>query len=240
MQLTAEPLTTPTLFDWQLIPSGPTLDKSVHDSEAQKALEGRRNRLQIGTPQVVDLRRLQAAGGARTIDFDLFDADFLLVRLACSFEPDRRSRYIWAKLSVVLKAIPESSNTIVVAFDMYPTSIERQTAVKRKFELAPSVKFSFLETSVKGSASSEAVIYEPLMSAGGLLTANPSWTFTSSDQSGIVGSREMFLVLKVSKGARCGARFGVAAEVRGQFGPIPLRRPNEAAGSDDFVMLDPN
>jgi hypothetical protein len=78
------------------------------------------------------------------------------------------------------------------------------------------------------------------VSAGGLLTENPSWTFKTSDPTGIIGSRELFLVLKVPRGARCGARFGVAAEVRGHFGPIPLRRPDETAGSEDFVMLDPN
>src|SRR5437762_2441434 len=100
MQLIAEPLITPPLFDWQLSPSGPTLDKSVGRLEDEKAFEGKNNRLQIGIPQVIDLRRLQTGTGVRTIDFDMFDADFLLVRLACSFAPDRRSRYIWAKLSI--------------------------------------------------------------------------------------------------------------------------------------------
>jgi hypothetical protein len=239
MRLTAEPLSTPTLFDWSLVPSGPISDKSVPEKDSAKAFEALRNRLRIGTPQVVDLRRLQGAGDSTKIDFKMFEGDFRLVRLACSFDPDRRSRYTWAKLLVELKAISESSNATAIAFDMYPTNVERQTAVKRNFELAPSIKFSFMETAVKGSTSREAVIYEPLITAGGLLTESPSWTFASSDRTGIIGSREMFLVLKLSKGARCGARFKVAAEVRGQFGPIPLRRPDEVAGSDELVMLDP-
>jgi hypothetical protein len=238
MQLIAEPISTPILFDWGLSPAGPTQDKSVQFQEERKELEGRNNRLQIGTPQVTDLRRLQDAGGVKTIDFDLFDADFLLVRLACSFMPDRRSRYIWGRFSVELKAVPEQPNASAIAFDMFPISIERQTTVKRSFELAPTLKFSFLEASVKASTSNETVSYEPQVS-GGLLTSTPTWTFTASNPLGIIGSREMFLVLKLPRGTRCGARFGIVAEVYGKFGPIPVRRPGESARSDDLFMLDP-
>ena len=132
---------------------------------------------------------------------------------------------------------PATEQTI--AYDMFPLNVERQTTVKRGYEIAPSLKFSFGEAALKASRSDETIVYEPQLSGAGLLTPQPSWTFRSSDRSGLAGSRELFLVLKLPKGKRCGARFGIAAESQGRFGPIPLRRVSESRALHDLIELGP-
>jgi len=77
----------------------------------------------------------------------------------------------------------------------------------------------------------EVLRYEPEIVASGLLTATPTWTFSSSTRQGQVGSRELFLLVKKPKDATVQARFTVGAEVDTKFGLVPVKRYRE----DDFV-----
>jgi hypothetical protein len=239
MFLTAESARFEPVLDVALKPGELLPNKGVASDDARKEMEAKNNRLQIGVPQVIDLRKLEVAPGEKGFDFTAFDDDFRLVRLACGFLPDKGCRYVWARLTIDLVALDDKHNAQGIAFDMYPLNVERQTAVKRGYEIAPSLKFSFGEVAVKAGKTNETIVYEPTLSGAGLLTSQPSWTFKSNDRDGLEGSRELFLVVKHPKGQRCGARFGIAAQSQGRFGPIPLRRVDEIKVPLDLVELEP-
>ncbi|GAB9084605.1 hypothetical protein [Bradyrhizobium diazoefficiens] len=239
MLLTAESGNFEPILDLTLKPGALLPNKGLASDEARKEMDAKNNRLQIGIPQVIDLQKLAAAPGEKAFDFTAFNADFRLVRLACGFLPDKGCRYVWARLSIDLVGLGDNQNEQVIAFDMFPLNVERQTTVKRGYEIAPTLKLSFGEAALKASRSDETIVYEPQLSGAGLLTSQPSWTFKSNDRDGLLGSRELFLVVKLPKGKRCGARFGIAAESQGRFGPIPLRRVGEVGAPRDLIELKP-
>ena len=101
--------------------------------------------------------------------------------------------------------------------------LEKRT-FKRSYNVTPSAKFAFFELSAGGSSEEEHIRYEPRLTAAGLLTDLPTWTFDALDRSGLVGSSELFLLAKKPKGQKLEARFKVAAEVATLLGRVPLRR----------------
>jgi hypothetical protein len=151
MFLTAESRDFKPLLDLTLKPGAQLPSKGVVPEDARKEMEAKNNRLQIGVPQVIDLRKVGVASGDKAFDFTSFDADFRLVRLACGFLPDKGCRYVWARLTVDLVTMPDGQSEQTIAFDMFPLNVERQTTVKRGYEIAPTLKFSFGEAALKAS-----------------------------------------------------------------------------------------
>lgn len=239
----AKPPGDEPLFEVELRPS----EESVHKGKAEQwpltALLGRRNRILIGVPQTTDVLASWPKKESLADEIaSLQDRwDFYNVRLACSFLPDRGCRFVWACMGaelsahyVVAKPAPE-----VIAFDLFPREVGETRRFRRSFKITPALKFAFAEVSVALGGEGEVLQYEPQMAAAGLLTSAPTWTFTSSSRHGLVGSRELFVLVKKPKGATIGARFVIGAEVKTRFGLMPLKRSGDDRLVDESYPLVP-
>ncbi len=187
------------------------------------------SRVLVGEPQTTDLLAVWPSG--TPIDPEIRELnhawDFLAVRLACSFVPARGSRLTWVRLNAELAG--HGPDVRALAHDLFPRSISRPVNYHRRYSVTPSLKFSFVEASVAAEKEETSIELQPQMDSSGLLTNTPGWTFRSDDRSGLSGSREMFMIVRVQKKSAVTIAFRVNAEARGRLGPIPLRRTNESA-----------
>jgi hypothetical protein len=221
------------LADVQLEPAPDAQHKGIDDG-VLRALGGKRNRIQIGVPQTVDVLA-SWPGGERLLGeaermHDEFD--FYAVRLACSFVPDRGCRFTWARMAAAL--IVDEGATPPIAFDLFPRDVGDTRTFKRSYGVNPRLKFAFAEVGAEIGGEEEVLRYEPQLTVAGLLTSEPVWTFDSTRRTGLAGSRELFLLTKKPRGTTLRARFALGAEVRTYAGRIPLRR----ASDDDLLARE--
>jgi hypothetical protein len=227
-QFAASPAETELLLDVELEPDEGTLRKSTPRGEPDPGTlltaRGRRNRVQIGVPQVLDVlaawpadeRLAQEIEAAR----DVFD--FLSVRLACSFIADRGCRFTFVRYGMRLTADDHAPPPHAV--DLFPQSVTDRKQFSRSYTLDAKLNFGFGELGAGGGREAEVIEYEPSVTASGLLTDAPSWAFRATSGRHLDGTRETFMVVKAPIGATVRARFAVEAEVQTAFGPIRLRR----------------
>lgn len=235
LELYAEPPSREILFEVDLRPSEDFIHKGSREQPGIITLLGRRNRVLVGVPQVINVLSNWPKNESLAEEIEAFRSrwDFYSVRLACSFEPHRGCRFIWAcmKIELIADRPRAESRLEAIAFDLFPREVAQKCRYRRSFKVAPSLKFAFAEVSAGAESEREVIRYEPEIVASGLLTATPSWTLSSSARWGQVGSRELFLLVKKPKDATVQARFTVGAEVNTQFGPVPVKRYRE----DDLV-----
>jgi hypothetical protein len=224
----ADPPDGGVLFETAFVPSAEYAHKGIAADQPEiKTLLGRKNRILIGTPQACNVLAHWPENDSLDADIaaDRRDWDFFRVRLACSFVPARGCRITWARVIAELVTIEAAgSGTASIAFDLFPRDVTLERRFKRAFSITPSLKFTFAELDLQGSTETDAISYEPQMDAAGLLTATPTWTFRSSDHSGLVGSRELFMLIKTPRGSKVSGRFRVGAEIHSRLGPLALRR----------------
>lgn len=74
----------------------------------------------------------------------LDEADFYLVRLACSFRPLKDEKQVeWARFRVHL--LPDNAGRQPVAFDLHPVMVTQEVKRNVRISLNPSLKFSEIE-----------------------------------------------------------------------------------------------
>jgi hypothetical protein len=214
------------LVDVELLP-----DETNHKSASPIDLEagvllterGRRNRVQVGVPQVVDV--LAAWPSDDRLAAEIRAAQdthaFLSVRLACSVLPDRGCRFTSLLWAVRLESPNESAP---VAVDIFPREVADTRQFSRSYGVTGKLSFAFTEVSVESKQEEQVLRYEPHINASGLLTDTPAWSFDSTSQRPLRGIQETFLLVKAARGAPVRVGFALEGEVRTAFGPIPLRR----------------
>jgi hypothetical protein len=223
---------TEVLADVPLV-AAPSAPHKGLDDGVLRTLGGKRNRVQIGVPQIVDVLG-RWPGDERLLDeaAEMKDEfDFYAVRLACSFVPDRGCRFTWVRMAATLSV---DRGATPVAFDLFPRDVGDTRTFKRSYGVSPKLKFAFAEAGAELSREEDVLRYEPALTAAGLLTDEPVWTFEATQRAGLAGSRELFLLAKKPRGARLNARFAVGAEVQTYAGRIPLRR----AQDDELLARD--
>ena len=213
------------ILEIDLDPEEAGIHKGGSSDRAISTLSGRCNRVQIGAADPV----LLAANWSRNEDLDveirsLLDRyDVYSARFAFSFLADRGCRFIWARVGARFSPrLNAGKNTDCIVLDLFPREVTQAKKLKRTFGITPKLKLSFFEVGLKTETTDEELYYKPSMTSAGLLTDSPSWTFTSVDKRGLVATNEIFLLLRVHKGAGLVARFVVGGEVQTAFGPIPL------------------
>jgi hypothetical protein len=228
LELYADQSSAEPLFEVEFRPAEEFVHKGTAEQPQLVTLLGRRNRVLIGAPQTVDILGRWPMAAALASDIAAMqDAwDFISVRLACSFVPDRACRFSWARMAaeISLEGGSGSPASPAIAYDLFPRQVEQTTRYKRSFTITPALKFAFVEVSADIASENEIVRYEPQTAGAGLLTSTPTWTFTSSARHGLTGSRELFVLLKKPKGRTARARFTIGAELYTQFGSIPVKR----------------
>ncbi|ACC76287.1 hypothetical protein VOI32_37725 [Paraburkholderia caribensis] len=225
---------------WDFVPNTEALEKAGDDGGWAQSLVGRVNRVEIGTPLTYDLISMwnDATPLSDQIKATLDKSDYLLVRMACSFMPDMRCRFTWGRFSAQFACLDESEPPHdVLTFDLYPRDITEQTLRTRKLSLDPSLKMTFGEASLNMGYAEERMIFEPRVSGAGLLSRTASWTFQAEGhQGGLAGSREMYAIIRKTKGCNACVRFSVTAEVHGRLGPIPVRQASGGGQSSPFRL----
>jgi hypothetical protein len=225
MQLHANPDGLKPLLEVGLQPAPSLEHKGMTAQAAIETVRERRNAVQLGVadpfPLVADWpadERLDAE-----IEGQLDRFDFACVRLALSFVPDRGCRFVWGRLNAELTSSGDASEK-PIAFDLFPREVNEKRTVKRSYNLTPKLSFAFGEVGAGAASESETIRYEPRLSVAGLLTGEVTWTFDALDRSGLVGSRELFLVVKHPRDTPVECGFALAADVTTYLGRIRLRR----------------
>jgi hypothetical protein len=228
------------LFEAAFVPSEEFRHKGIATDQPEiTTLLGRSNKILIGTPQARNV--LAHWPENDSLDPDIAagrrDWDFFRVRLACSFVPARGCRFTWARVNAKLSTTGSlGSGAASIAFDLFPRDVTRERRFKRSFSITPSLKFAFAELGAEASTETDAISYAPEMDAAGLLTTTPTWTFRSSDRSGLVGSRELFVLVKTPKGSKVSGSFRVGAEIHSRLGPLPLKPKADDLPETTYVL----
>lgn len=216
------------LLDIELAPELHSEQKSSGDGRADPGTiltaRGRRNRVQIGVPQVVDVLAGWPVGErlASEIEAARDRFSFLSARLACSVIADQGCRFTFVRCAVRL--VSECAKDGACAVDLFPQTVTEPRQFSRAYKVTGGLKFGFGEVSGEIKREDDVIRYEPTVTATGLLTETPAWSFRASSGGYLDGIREIFLIVKVPAGALVEAQFTVEAVVSTALGPIPLRR----------------
>jgi hypothetical protein len=231
MELFAELIEPSFPLVFELIASGHSAHKGTFDVAVDSRADGV-HRVLVGDPQVTDLLPTLPADNHLDPQIQGFFTThrFLLVRLACSFKPADGARFTRVELTTRLACAGKVAGA-PVAYDIYPRSIEDHTTISRKFSINPSLGVSFAKADFAAESDSEKIVIKPMVTAFGLLTEQPGWTFESRDKTGLRGIRELFLAIKIEREAEVSMSFDVVAEVAGRLGPIPLRYKHTTAST---------
>lgn len=128
-------------------------------------------------------------------------ADYFLVRLACSFRPQRDSQVDYAKLSTFLQ--PRAGKTPPIAFDIYPRSVYKPVEGEFNVSIAPGLKFAKVAELSVGQASTTIQFQElqPVIIGAGIQQADPSWEFERHRGQPVRGSRFLYLIVERPRSA---------------------------------------
>jgi hypothetical protein len=217
------------LLDVDLEPQEAVPHKALdpNDPGALLTARGRRNRIRIGVPQVLNVLDVWPENErlSKEILASLDEFRYLSVRLACSFLPDRGCRYTRVNYSVRLAA--DGNGPAPCAVDLFPQNIGEQRRYKRSYKLSAGLTYGFADASAEAGHEEEVIRYQPSIIASGLLEDEPSWSFRSGRALQLEGIRELFMVVKAPLAQSVRASFIVDAEVRTAMGVVPLRRYRE-------------
>lgn len=197
--------------------------------------------LSIGQPEVWTLAQVYPPEKMPPVlQAKLQEADFYLVRLACSFRPKRdEAKVEWARFLVHL--LPDSASYQPIAFDLHPLQVTQEVKRNVKVSLSPTLKFQEIEASVGGvEFGFEYPELQPIISASGAGEPNPSWDYEEAKGVRVQGSKWMHLLVKAPKGMPSGqAVLDLAAdvEVRGSRLPVLVFRNRKEAEAHLTVRL---
>lgn len=128
------------------------------------------------------------------------EADFYLVRLACSFRPvHRETRIEWARFAIGLR--PDADGRQPVAEDLHPGEVDQEIQRRTRVTLSPGLKFQSVEASIGGAEFGlEYPELQPRIVAAGQSSANASWDYTEVPGIAVHGGKWMHLLVKAPKG----------------------------------------
>jgi hypothetical protein len=128
------------------------------------------------------------------------EADFYLVRLACSFRPVRReTRIEWARFAIDLR--PDGEGRQPIAEDLHPSEVDQDVQHRTKVTLSPSLKFQSVEASLGGAEFGfEYPELQPRIVAAGQSSAQASWDYSEVPGIAVHGGKWMHLLVKAPKG----------------------------------------
>jgi hypothetical protein len=195
----------------------------------------------IGQPEVWPLAQVYPPEKMPSIlQAKLEEADFYLVRLACSFRPKRDEAQVeWARFLVRL--LPGDAGHQPIAFDLHPLLVTQEVRRNVKVTLSPTLKFKEIEADVGGvEFGFEYPELQPIISAAGAGEAGPSWDYQEAKGMRVQGSKWMHLLVKAPKEMPSGqAILDLAADVlvRGSRLPVLVLRNRKEAEAHLTVRL---
>lgn len=236
-------LSDQTLFEATLEPTAPAMGNLVKRKDMGEGeittVFGKKNKIAVGVPYFENLiSRLieEEKEIPREIKRMADGYDFHFVSLSCSFLPDDKCKFVWARFGVELNAIAKDSGELhkdkPIAYDMFPDEVVSEIKYKRETRLGPALKFNlgFLDASVNLTdiEQKELIVYEPQIFAYGINRPNLSWDFKSTKEKGVWGNKkDLLLIVRTPKDSIVKGRFLLGAEVEVDIGrliKIPLTK----------------
>lgn len=178
----------------------------------------------IGQPEVWTLPEVYPPEAMpHPLKVKLDEADFYLVRMSCSFRPQKdESQVEWARFLVYL--LPDSAARQPIAFDLHPLLVTQEVKRNVKVSLNPSLKFYEVEGKAGGvEFGFEYPELQPIISAAGGGEANPSWDYEEAKGARVQGCKWMHLLVKAPRGTNpVRATLDLTADVRVRDARLPV------------------
>jgi hypothetical protein len=210
-------------------------DHKGPDGEKLFEFAGRVSTLRIGRAYAAVVSGAQLSEMGVSVDPRALphDEEIVNIRFACSFLPDRRCRFVWARLGVKLRSVgPSGRRAPATIIDMFPREVGSPISVNRSYTVKASLKLAFVEAALDGGIANDGIAYSPSIYASGLLSDSATWTFQAARPPWLSGVRELFLLVRLPKGSGLELNYSASAEVRTSFGVIPLRHAS-GTGADN-------
>ena len=199
------------LLEAPLEPANEAVVGQVVRELADRGMRGRQEKIReeiqegldivtIGQPETWELLEVYSLETISSLlQAKLREADFYLVRLACSFRPVHGDKQVdWARFSVQLK--PDAVGRQPIAFDLHPLMVTQEVKRNVKVTLSPSLKFQEIEADMGGiEFGFEYTELQPIISAAGVGESQPSWDYEEAKGVRVQGGKWMHLLLKVPK-----------------------------------------
>lgn len=152
----------------------------------------------LGKPEwwnLTDLVRKKGVELPAELSLQLQDAEFYLVRCACSFRSSKNTEVEWARLSVTLRS--QHGRNHPTAFDIYPREIYQESQNDVKINIAPSLKFIGIElTPGEILATVHFTKLEPIIVGTGIQESELSWDFEKFNKKGVRGAKFLYMIIK--------------------------------------------
>src|SRR6476619_3912280 len=220
------PETKGILFETTLEPaiSSPKMKKSYGEGEI-KGFHGGTNKVSVGYPYFENIETKfqdEQKELPNQIKNMMNNSDIHFVSLYCSFLPDTRNKFSWARFGVDLFAEPKSTdilpNRAPIAYDMFPDQIIVERKCKRETSFSAELKLKLLDmvepdTKYEIKNSSEYVVYEPQIIGYGIHRPSVAWDFRDTKEKGIWGNKELLLVVTAPKHSKLKGKFFIDAEI---------------------------
>lgn len=244
-------LSDQTLFEATLEPTAPAMDKLVKRKDMGEGeittVFGKKNKIAVGVPYYENLiSRLveEEKEIPREIKRMEDDYDFHFVSLSCSFLPDNRCRFTWARFGVELSARSKHSAELLeekpTAYDMFPDEVLTETKYGREISFAGDLKFKLAILKRATKKTEELVVYEPQIFAYGINRPNLSWDFKSTKEKGVWGNKkDLLLIVRAPKDSMLKGRFLLGAEVEVNIGrliKIPLIKREDKVVDAEYEL----
>lgn len=226
--------------------------KDMGEGEINTVL-GKKNKVAVGVPYYENLiSRLieEKEEIPHEIKQMIDDYDFHFVSLSCSFLPDSKCRFIWARFGVELGASAKTkvSGELLmekpITYDMFPDEVLSKIKYKREINFGPELKFNLGVVNadmklITVKTQKELVIYEPQIFAYGIRRPNVAWDFKSTEEKGIWGNkRDLLLIVRAPKNSKVKGRFLLGAEVEVSIGIGKWIRMPLTKRKDDVVNAE--
>lgn len=219
------------LWENQLVPSSDavleqlrTSENSLNNSNIASKLVRELPIVTIGHPEVWSMEEIFSQKDIPPVlSSKLDEADFYLVRMACSFRPPKgKCRVTWARFLASL--FSEAGSEEPVAFDLYPKYVTQEIKRDVSITITPSLKFDEIEA--KAGEFKNGIKYDelhPIISAAGTGESMVSWDFQETKGTTIQGVKCMYILLKKVKSIhRVGVLLDLVADVLVRNKRIPV------------------
>ena len=199
--------------------------QTLRGSESMK-----RPSVQIGRPEVWPAAQALQAEVGRPWVRPLGDADFWLVRLACTLRsPGGMTKLTSAEHRVQLRPRnPHADADAAYAFSLFPDRLTVEDTVEQSVSLGPELKFEKVAEVKLGSVGAKIEYKKvfPVIQGYNVGRPDPYWVYRAHAAYPLDGSQCVYAVVAARAGAQ-GVRMvlTVVATLETQFGPIRLAPP---------------
>ncbi len=151
---------------------------------------------------------------------------FPYVRFAVSIRPGDKHDVRLVALDVKL----ESPNSEAICWSMQPMRVDHEIKSRTESKFSSKLKVEVAEIGGDESATTEFVIYQPVVEAFNLNQENPGWELRSDEGRKLSGIQLLHMVVRLRKQSTATARVSLRADIsrRGFLWNYRARRPDQS------------